>query len=112
VVISILAVSVFVWPLYGVHRLMVAAKERALHEIDHRFEAVFSAFNVALRDGDYAATEELSGTIASLEIQHHTIAAVRTWPWRLGIARFALTAIVLPMVLAILQFLVERALGS
>ncbi|MGD9030676.1 MAG: hypothetical protein PVG25_12785, partial [Anaerolineae bacterium] len=66
VIISILAVAVFVWPLYGVHRLMVAAKERALHEIDHRFEAVFSAFNVALRDGDYAATEELSGTIASL----------------------------------------------
>ena len=31
VVVTILAVSIFVWPLYGAHRLMESEKERALH---------------------------------------------------------------------------------
>jgi hypothetical protein len=108
--ITVLAVTVFVWPQYGVHRRMEVAKERALHEIDLRFEAVFAAFDVGLRDEDYAATEELTGTIASLEIQRKTIAAIPTWPWRPEAARFALTAIALPVALMILQFLFERAL--
>jgi hypothetical protein len=109
-IITILAVSVFVWPLYGVHRRMVVAKERALHEIDLRFEAIFSKLNAGLRDEDYSATERLDGTVASLEIQRNRIKDMPTWPWRWETARFALTAIVLPLVLAILQFLVERAL--
>jgi hypothetical protein len=110
-VITLLAVAVFVWPLHGLHRLMAMEKERTLHEIDLRFEAVFSKLNAGLRDGDYAATESLTGTIASLEIQHNKIEATPTWPWRSETAQFALTAIVLPLVLAILQSLVEGALG-
>lgn len=110
-VITILAVSVFVWPLYGVHKLMVAAKERALHEIDLRFQAVFSDFNRELRDEDYKETEGLTGTIASLEIQRHTIEAIPTWPWRLETARFVLAAIALPLVLEVLLVLIGQAFG-
>lgn len=106
---TILAVTVFVWPLYGVHGLMVEAKERQLREIDLGFEAAFSKFNVGVRDDDYSAMERLNGTIASLEIQHNRIAAIPTWSWRPETARFAFSAIALPLVLAILRFLVEKA---
>lgn len=109
VIITILAVSVFVWPLYGVHRRMEAAKEKVLHEIDLRFEVVFSKFNTGIHDDDYSAIEKLNGAISSLEIQYNRIAAIPTWPWRPETARFALSAIALPLVLAILRFLVERA---
>lgn len=107
--ITILAVAVFVWPLFGVHRLMEMEKERTLHNIDLRFEAVFSKFNQRIRDDDYSAIERLNGTISSLEIQHKRIKAIPTWPWRPETARFALTAIALPLILTILQFLVEQA---
>jgi hypothetical protein len=110
-IITVLAVSVFVWPLYGVHRLMVAAKERTLHEIDLRFQAVFSDFNRGLRDEDYSATEGLTGTIASLDIQRHRIEAIPTWPWRLETARFVLAAIALPLVLEVLLVLIGQAFG-
>jgi hypothetical protein len=105
VLFTILAVAVFVWPLWGVHRLMEMEKARALREIDRRFEAVFSDFNQFVHDDDYAATERLNGTIASLEIQHRRITAIPTWPWRPETARFAVTAIALPLILTILQFL-------
>jgi hypothetical protein len=107
---TILAVGVFVWPLYGVHRLMEIEKERALHDIDLRFEAAFSKFNQHIHDDDYAATERLNGTIASLEIQHKRIKTIPTWPWRPETAQIALTTIALPLALMILRFLIEQAL--
>ncbi|MFC2023184.1 hypothetical protein ACFLT5_00400 [Chloroflexota bacterium] len=110
--LTILAVAVFVWPLYGAHRLMQEEKERALHKIDLCFEAVFSEFNQRIHDDDYAATERLNGTITSLEIQHNRVSAIPTWPWRSETARVALTAIALPLLLMIIQFFILQALDG
>ena len=106
-----LAVLVFVWPLWGVHRLMVTEKERALHEIELQFEDVFAAFNLHLEENDYAGAQELNGTIMSLEIKHNKVSAVPTWPWRSETARVVLTAVALPILLMIVQFIVQQALG-
>jgi hypothetical protein len=109
--LTVLAVAVFVWPLWGVHRLVEEEKARALREIDHRFEAVFTKFDQHLHDDDYAETERLNRTIASLEIMHKRISEIPTWPWRPETARFALTAIALPLILTILQLLAVQAFG-
>lgn len=109
--ITALALCVFILPLYGIHRLMEATKDRMLHEIDIRSETVFSKFNKGLRDDDSSAIDRLNGTIASLEIQYNRIKAIPTWPWKSETAQFALSAIVLPLVLAAIRFLVERAFG-
>jgi hypothetical protein len=110
-VYTILVMTVFVWPLWSIHRLVEMEKGKALREIDDRFEAVFSEFNQLVHDQDYAATEKLSGTIASLEIQHKRIGAIPTWPWSPETARIVLTAIALPLILMILQFFVQQALA-
>jgi len=109
VLITILAIAVFVWPLVGAHRLMEMERERMLNGIDLQFEAVFAIFNQRIHDDDYSAIERLNGTISSLEIQHKKIKAIPTWPWRPETVRSVLAAITLPLVLRILQFLVEQA---
>jgi hypothetical protein len=110
-VITLLAVTVFVWPLYGVHRQMETAKEQALQAIDQRAKAVYAKFNQEFDRDNYASLEMLNGTIASLESQQRRVSALPTWPWRPETAQFALTAIGLPLVLAILRFLAEQVLG-
>jgi hypothetical protein len=109
-VFTVLAAGVFVWPLYGAHRLMEMAKRKALHEIDLRFETVFAKFDQSLDEDDYSAVQKLNQTIASLEIRHRRIAAIPTWPWRPQTARFALGAIILPLILTILQFVAAQLL--
>jgi hypothetical protein len=109
---TVLAMAVFVWPLFGTHRLMEMEKARMLHEIDLQFEAAFSKLNQRLRDDDYSAIERLNGAISSLEIQHRRIAAIPTWPWRPGTARFVLTAIALPLIMTIVQLFVRQALDG
>jgi len=48
--------------------------------------------------------------IQSLEIQYNWIKAIHTWPWKPETAQFVLTAIALPLVLAVIHFFVEQAL--
>lgn len=107
-----LAVTVFVWPLWGAHRLMQTEKDRVLQELDSRFESIFSKFNQLIRNDDFAAAEKLSGTIASLDIEYKKIDAIPTWPWSSDTARIVLTAIALPLVLMIIQFFVLQALSQ
>lgn len=111
VAITTMAAAVFVWPLFGVHRLIAVEKERTLHALDLRFETAFTRFNEELGNGDTPTLERLNGTIASLELQRTRIKAIPTWPWKTETAQFAVTAITLPLVMAILRFLIERAFG-
>jgi hypothetical protein len=108
VVFTILGLAAFVWPLIGAHRLMEMEKERLLHDIDLQFEVVFAMLSQRIQDGDYSATDEVSGTIASLDIQHRKVKAIPTWPWRPETARLILTVLALPPVLRLIQSLVER----
>jgi hypothetical protein len=70
---------------------------------------VYLKFNNCLRNEDYSAIELLNGTIGSLEIQRKYVKAIPTWPWKPETVQFVLTAIALPLVLAILRFLIEQA---
>jgi len=107
---TLLGVGVFVWPLWGMHRLIEAHKAKALSEIDQNFEEVFTKFNQFLQDDDYTKTERLNGTITGMVTMRKRISEIPTWPWKPETARFALSAIVIPMILAILQFFVLRVL--
>jgi hypothetical protein len=111
VLLSVLAIGVFVWPLYGAHRLMETEKHRVLHELDLRFEAVFSKLDQQVHNDDYSEIDKLNGTIASLEIRYKRIASIPTWPWRPETARLVLSAIALPLILTILQLVAAQVLG-
>jgi hypothetical protein len=111
ILFTLLAMIVFIWPLYGVHRLMVLGRDEALQRIDLQFEVVFQQFNQKFHDNDFPAIERLNGTIASLEIQHNKIQSISTWPWSSETGQFVLTAIALPLALMILQFLIEQVLN-
>lgn len=111
-IITILVVIVFAWPLWGVHKLIENEKQKTLHDLDHQTEDVFEKFNQYLHDGDLVAAEKLTGTISSLEIQHKRISTIPTWPWSSETARLALTAIALPLILMILQYFIFQVLDQ
>ena len=110
--ITVLAIMVFAWPLFGVHRLMESEKESMLHNIDLRFESVFSKFDQSILEEDYSAIERLNWTISSLEIRYKRIKAIPTWPWKPETARLVLTTVAIPLILTMLRFLIEQAYFS
>ena len=83
-----------------------------LHDIDLRFESVFSKFDQSILEEDYSAIERLNWTISSLEIRYKKIKAIPTWPWKPETARLVVTAVAIPLILTILRFLIEQVYFS
>jgi hypothetical protein len=106
--IAVLTALVFIWPLWGIHRLIEREKAIAIHEIDLGFEATFSKFNQYFREDDYTSIDRLNGIIASLEVQHRRVSAIPTWPWGLESARLAFSAIAGPLMIMILNLVIQR----
>ncbi len=106
---TVLAGSVYLLPLYGTHRRMTVAKEAALHTLDLQLEGIFTKFNHYFEANDYDEMNKLNGIITSLEIQYQKVKAIPTWPMKVELAQFVLTAVALPLIFAIIQVLFEQA---
>lgn len=109
-IIAVLTALVFIWPLWGIHKLIEREKARAIHEIDLGFEEAFSKFNQYFHEDDYPSIDRLNGIIASLEVQHRRISAIPTWPWGLESARLAFSAIAGPLTIMVLNLLIQKLL--
>lgn len=109
--ITALALVTFVWPLLGVHRLLVEEKERMLAEASSRFEAATAELHQRLDRGELAGMDELNKAIASLEIELNVLSGIPTWPWRPETLRLFVTALALPLGLWLAQYVLQRILG-
>jgi hypothetical protein len=109
--VTALALAVFIWPLLGVHRLLVTEKTRLLDETALHFEATIAELHQRLNDGNLEKMDEMNKAIASLEIEQRAIGRIPTWPWQPETVRWLVTALVLPLVLWIIQYILQLVLS-
>jgi hypothetical protein len=110
--ITILALGAFAWPLLGTRRLMASQKMQKLDQVSLRLEAVFAELHQRLDDGEVDDVDDLTNAIALLETERETLNVVSTWPWQPETARWLVTALVLPLLLWIFQYILQLVLGS
>jgi hypothetical protein len=104
----LVAVAVFVLPLRGMQRRIVAEKRRLQTEVGLRVEATMTAIHQAVDEGDYATAGSTNGALSALITERDLVDKLPTLPWRPGTLGALVSAIVLPLGL----FLVERALSQ
>jgi hypothetical protein len=109
--IAVLALVAFVWPLLGIHRLLVEEKERLLGEIALRSETAMVELLQRIDEGELEGMSDLSEAIASLETEQKALKAVSTWPWQPETVRSLITALLLPLGLWVAQYALQRLLG-
>jgi len=56
--------------------------------------------------------DELHDTMAGLEIEYSALTRIPTWPWQPETLRRFITALLLPVVVFILQFVLQRSFGQ
>jgi hypothetical protein len=105
-----LGMAIFVWPLWGAHGLLVAEKKRALDENAARFKAAAADLHRRTDAGNYQRADDMNKTLASLEIERATLARVPTWPWQPETIRGLLAALILPVVIWLIQYGLQRIL--
>lgn len=108
--LTVVAVAVFIWPLAGVHRMLVEEKSRQMAEVDLRLKAAVTALYGRVDGGELDQVDVVGRTITSLKVARDLIDSRPTWPWQPAAVRSLATAILLPIVLWLLQQLLRQLL--
>jgi hypothetical protein len=110
-VIQILAIVTFILPQLGIHGLQVAEKDRLLDEAHLRLEATIEELHQSVDDGELEKVSQLNLTMSTLESEINIIRKIPTWPWQPETVRWLITALLFPLGLWLLQFLLQRVFG-
>jgi len=102
---------IFVWPLLGVHRLMEAEKKRLLDENGHEMKAAIADTHRRLDAQDLSGMDNLKYALDNLVTEQTVINKISTWPWQVGTVGVLATALLLPVLLWIVERLLERLMG-
>ena len=109
---AVVAAVTFVWPLLGIHRRLVEEKQRLLMEYSQRLAATISELHGRVDAGEMQSMDELHDTMAGLEIERSALTRIPTWPWQPETLRGFITALLLPVAVFLLQFILQRAFGQ
>jgi hypothetical protein len=108
----VLAALTFVLPLLGMHRRMVEEKTRLESEARQRLEAAIAELHRRVDGGGFTEImSELKSAIESLEIELDLLGKIPTWPWQPGTLRVALSPLLLPVAVWLIQRFLERVAG-
>ena len=102
------AVAMFVLPLYGMHRRIVAEKERLQGASGARLTAVLGELEQDVRTGDLARADGLNKQLASVLAERDLLAKLPTWPWQAATLRAFVSALILPVLVYVLARAAER----
>ncbi|HLF81337.1 MAG TPA: hypothetical protein VI410_06165 [Anaerolineales bacterium] len=103
-------IVIFLWPLWGAHRTLVELKEAALTEAATRSKSLSALLHERIDQQKLSAIDEVHKAITALEFETARLLKIPTWPWHPGTFRGLLAAVLLPLVLWIVQFGLQRLL--
>jgi len=107
----VLTAVVFAWPLWGVHRLLAEEKARLLADGSRRMKASVAELRRRIDSGRLRAMDDLHKAMASLEIEHAALMRIPTWPWPPGTLRGVAAAVLLPIVIWLIQQVLQPLLA-
>ena len=108
----IFALMSFLWPLIGVHNLMVEAKERALGENAAVVKAMRQRLFDHVASGTLDGSSDLHDALAAVHLERQALLRIPTWPWEPGTPRTVVAALLLPLIVWVLQWGLQRVLGG
>lgn len=105
-----IALLTFILPLRGAHQLLEAEKDRLLGENGERQRIIIAELHRRVDSLDMSGIDDVHKTLSGLELEHKMLDGISTWPWNPGTPRAVAAALLLPIVLWLAQWLLERAL--
>ena len=100
----VMALIVFIMPLWGLHRQLMAKKHHALSQNGQCIEMANVALHREIDTGILENATRLKDSLAGLEIEHNLLQRIPTWPWQPDTLRGLVTALLVPIVIFLIQF--------
>jgi len=108
---TLVAVITFLLPQLGIHRLQQEERDRLLDEVYQRYDALRIDFHSALDQKEFEALPQLRNAIGMIEQDLATIKSISTWPWQPETFRWLFTALILPLLMWLAQYVLGKYLG-
>jgi len=108
VLLSIVIVLTFIWPLLGAHNLLEREKFRLEDEVTRRMESTVARLHSHADTGELTDFKALKEVLDGLVTEQGVIEKLRTWPWRTETARGVGVAFLLPIFIWVIQRVLER----
>ena len=107
----VIVLIVFLWPLWGAHRMLVDAKEQTQTELARRTEATRAQLHQAVDAGQLERVDPLHKALTAPQAETAELARIATWPWAPGTLRNLVGAVFLPVILWLIQYGLGKVLG-
>jgi hypothetical protein len=105
-------VLAFISPLVGVRQVLGREKRRLLEDNSRQVQAVIADLSSQLQEGSYGETfQHIDDALSGLERARRAIEEIPTWPWRAETLRQVIAALVLPVVVWLLQYVLGQLLS-
>lgn len=103
-----LAIASFILPLLGLHAQMEKAKGKLIDEINRYMKISISQMgnDLNILDPDKASAKR--DLVETLNVQQRYVRELPTWPWKSDTFRGFLSVIFLPILITVIQQLIER----
>ena len=102
---------IFAWPLWGAHQLLAEAKKTAMAKNAALMRAATGELHDRIERKEMGAIKEWQTALGALELERSRLDKLPTWPWRPEALRGLIAALVVPILVWVLQYLLERILG-
>ena len=112
VMFAVIGLIAFILPLLGVRRMLADEKDRLLDENGKQVERTISLMMKELEKDVGAELDTINQSLSSLEKARSQIEAISTWPWKGETLRQLVTAIFLPLLIWIIQYLLTEFVFS
>lgn len=107
----IIALVAFVLPLRFVYYHLVLEKRRLLGELNQQIELTVKRLHQSLNQDKVDEASQIGNTLMGLNSEREILMDIPTWPWRTGTLTAFLSAIFLPIVLLLIQIVIQKWLG-
>jgi hypothetical protein len=111
-IFTLFAAFTFIRPLTGIHRLLANEKGRLLAESSQRLKTTIAELHRRVDSGEMVDMDNLNKAMVSLEIEHAALGRISTWPWQPDTPRLVLAALLFPVIVWLLQWLLQRFLAA
>lgn len=102
------ALIVFILPLWGIHIRLGKAKDGLLSQVGRRIESTTNALHQDADTRTWDNASKIKDMLVGLETEQRMIEKMPTFPWAPGTFRVLLSAILLPVFLFLIQFVITR----
>ena len=107
---ALFVLAAFVLPLWSVHQRLVDEKRSLLADVNQRLESKLQRLHRALDSDHLDELDPIRQAIGGLTDEREILSKIPTWPWRTETLTGFASAMLLPIVLLLIQLLLERLL--